>query len=493
MSLFSWVGNPFVDNGTAVMLAHAYKCDPAELDTDDVETMRERLLEVYLTEAWLKALQNIFPNGVWTNPAFSKRRPEVATQLVKFLASKVEPPQESGGCICCGRRQPLHPTKEDLKSLPVDLSLSKVYVPLIGGVLNFFPDAIKGAQICANCVFAIQCSPLNFYTCNYDEKRFFVLHSNSFDFLRDWSDEALKDINHQSASGHWTGPFNEGVNNAHNAFFHIVEKVMENHDFRGDHCSVSVRLYHFDNYNQPKSQPLKIYDMPAPVFNFLWEAKNSGLNEQWRKLVKRNFYFVKGRQRIPLPSTDTDEERFKTAKNLILEKLLHGDSIISNFFRRRQTLASWELLTLYLREVRFMADERTETIKRVADDIERLIRENQKKKRLFDLETASNYLSFRNVLRLIVKEWLEHEKSKVPSGNSKPLFTYDGYVDQLFPQGSLNWRETQDLILFRLYERLHDMLLPEDLPGADESDDELLMIEDEDLENLNQTGASTHD
>ena len=108
-----------------------------------------------------------------------------------------------------------------------------------------------------------------------------------------------------------------------------------------------------------------------------------------------------------------------------------------------------------------MPDERMATIKRVADDIGDMIVSTDNKKRLGQIEMASSYASFRNVLRLISKERLKAE-------NPIPLFTFDEYVDQLFPQGALQWRETQDLILFRLYEKLHGYLRPEDLPDTEE-------------------------
>ena len=38
------------------------------------------------------------------------------------------------------------------------------------------------------------------------------------------------------------------------------------------------------------------------------------------------------------------------------------------------------------------------------------------------------------------------------------MFSIEDYTEKLFPDGALGWRETQDLILFRLYEILHGWL-----------------------------------
>jgi CRISPR-associated protein Cst1 len=41
------------------------------------------------------------------------------------------------------------------------------------------------------------------------------------------------------------------------------------------------------------------------------------------------------------------------------------------------------------------------------------------------------------------------------------LFTFDDYVKYLFPEVKF-WRETQDLLLFRIYENLHEWLIDND-------------------------------
>ena len=52
---------------------------------------------------------------------------------------------------------------------------------------------------------------------------------------------------------------------------------------------------------------------------------------------------------------------------------------------------------------------------------------------------ASNYKSFRNILRIIIKK-------RIGNRAEKPLFSFDEYANYLFPDGNLSWKETQDLI-----------------------------------------------
>ncbi len=462
MNLFTWTGNPFVDNGIAAMLTLARKKGPEKLTSGDVQAMSERMLRIYLTAGWLKSMQNIFPNSAFTQPAYGANRPEKVREVIEFLEAEMKPLAHAGSCTCCGRREALRLPSNDKRKLPNNMILSKTYVPLNGGVMNFFPGGTYGADICATCVYAIQCAPLNFYTANTDEKRFVVVHSNSFRVLEAWSKEAKKKIDEQIATGNFSGCINEGYNNAPNAFFHIVQEIMSDQDFDDEDRFVSVRFYHFDNYNQPKSQPLKIYDLPTPAFRFLVKAFQHDTKDEWRKLIRRNYYFVKNSVLVRLPTMEESDEKTKTQKNFVLEKLLRDESITRYFFdrRRQEAFVSWKLLQVYLTEARGMSEPRIETIKKVADEIAIVIQQPSKKKRLAQLEIAPNYASFRNVLRYLIKDRKEMDAPE-------PLFTLDEYVEHLFPQGALGWKETQDLILFRLYETLHEWLKPEDLPQTD--------------------------
>lgn len=460
-SLFQWTGHPFADNGLAFMLSHCEKANPEDLDAADAVTMSALLSSVYLGGGWLKAMQNIFPNGALTNPAFSKNRAMPWGNVLLFLTQNLKPSQSSGSCICCGTRDAVRISPQQKKQFPNDMIFNKVYIPLVGGIPNFFPGGVMGADFCANCVFLIQCAPLAFYTANCDEKRFLLVHSNSPKVMTRWSKRANHALEEQQTMGEMTGPFNEDYRNATNAFFHIVESVLGELDLEERDKYTTVSLYHFDNYNQPKSTPLKIYAMPAPVFRFLLEVANSPLYGSWKTVVGRNYFFVnKDRTPIPLSLQEGDEKR-KFTRNLVFENLIAGKSISSRFLSKRQRLvyAPWELLALYLKEVRSMTNERLDTIKRVADDIALVIR-NGKKARIADLESAKSYASFRNVLLRCIKDRLRADAAL-------PLFSLDEYVEQLFPEGAASWRETQDLLLFRLYEQLHDFLKKEGVPQTD--------------------------
>ena len=105
-----------------------------------------------------------------------------------------------------------------------------------------------------------------------------------------------------------------------------------------------------------------------------------------------------------------------------------------------------------MKEVRNMDEKRIEVIKNVGDRLSDYIKDNDKFNTLAKLEQASNYNNFRNILRKILK-------NKINNGDEELLFTFDEYVRDLFPDGNMTWRETQDLLLFKIYENLHNWLI----------------------------------
>ena len=99
-----------------------------------------------------------------------------------------------------------------------------------------------------------------------------------------------------------------------------------------------------------------------------------------------------------------------------------------------------------------MDEKRINAIKRVGDELADYIKTADDMKTLQKLETAANYNNYRNLLRKVIKKRIEN-------GIEDPLFTFDEYVNYLFPESNLTWRETQDLILFRIYEKLQKWII----------------------------------
>lgn len=137
--------------------------------------------------------------------------------------------------------------------------------------------------------------------------------------------------------------------------------------------------------------------------------------------------------------------------------MLSNQSILSYFvdISSKTAVVDWSLLAVYLKEVLQMNDARIAAIKRLGDEIANIIQASPNgRRRLGQLEMAKTYASFRMALLRLMRE-------RIALKDETPLFTFDDYVENLFPDGALGWKETQDLLLFKLYEVLHPWLIAE--------------------------------
>jgi len=464
LSFLNWTGNPFVDSGIAAILEHCRKKAPEEIDVDDLSKMSMLLRQVYVTAQWKKAFHSIFTgNCKLLQNAYKtdERRHKEFFGLLDQLLAGVEIAGETGDCIACGRRD-RHKRK------------TKTDIPLTGSGKSrgFFSYAVAGADYCETCAFATQCSPLTYYACG----KLAMLHSTSPKIMRYWAKRPLANIYEQMARDEFTGCFNEGYTNPQNALFHIAQNLVLEHREQWGKEYATIRLYHFTNYLQ--GPELDIYDLPTPVFCFLFEVQSHSRLKDWQAIVRRGYYFLdkKNHKQITYPTDGKSEDDYKNKDNRVYVNLLAGKSILPYFLniQTRTAYGDYSLLTVYIKEILAMDEKRIDTVKRVADEIARFIQQSPKgKTRLQNLEGADKLHEFCNVLRHISRE-------RIALRPQEPLFTLDEFAQQLFPEGALTFRETRYLILFRLYEQLHDWLVAEGL-AEDQTDDVTLGTDDSEL------------
>ncbi|MFZ4525030.1 MAG: type I-B CRISPR-associated protein Cas8b1/Cst1 [Chlorobium sp.] len=440
--LFEYTGNPFVDAGISALMVWSEKKHPQELTEEDVRKALPEIATLFSQGGWVKTFYTTFSNGVMVQPSNKGKEREKWLEFIGELVKELQPLGDQGSCVACGRRNPVRIKKEKRGFLRSE-------VPMTSGSLNYYSYASSGADYCGVCAMAIQVSPLVLYRSG---GKMILVHSSSEKAMRSWAKTAIKDIHAQIGLNRYSGCFTENFKNPQNALFQIAKKLSQDKEDWANE-PVAIRIYHFTNYGQ--GAELGYYDLPAKIFHFLNEVQYSEEAKDWEKIIRKRYYFKKGQERIWLKTDDKLEEDYKDKKNAIYEGLLGNKWIVKYFygFQQRKSYARWALVQLYLKEVRQMDKQRIETIKRVADEIVLVIQKDgsDKPKRLGQLERANTYGNFRNTLRLIIKE-------RIGNGAENPLFSLDDYAERLFPDGALGWRETQDLILFRLYEVLHNWL-----------------------------------
>lgn len=450
--IFDFTGNPFVDAGIWAISEWAEK-KPEELDKDDLKKAAEEIFDlVYANEKWYRSILHgmVFPNGKISNPGDFKKSPsERKTKALDYytdLIESIESLKSSGSCIACGRRN-------------FKKRFFKSEIPLTGSgkMINYFSYGTEGADYCPACAFAVQFSPLIMYKCG----DLLLFHSDSKKLMMIWSKKAIKDLKRQFTSKSIEGCFNEGYKNIKNAFFHIVGSIIDEMEMRGLNNQVSITFYRFKNFNQGAN--LDVYYFPVQIFNFLADIKRHEKYDDWLRIVRRGYKFVDW-------ENVKEENEYKNNPNMVYNNLLEGKSIIGFFIdmKNKVAIGGWDLLSHYLEEVRNMDQKRIDAIKKVGDGLADYIKETDDIKTLKKLETANNYKNYRNLLRIIIKKRIE-------KGAENPLFSFDDYVNNLFPEGNLTWRETQDLILFRIYEVLHDWIIQQGISKE-------LIIEEEEVE-----------
>ena len=254
-----------------------------------------------------------------------------------------------------------------------------------------------------------------------------------------------------------TGCFNPGYENPRNGLFYMTRKMVEFEERRTDE-PVSMQVYCFTNDN--RRPELEIFHMPAPVFWFLRYAYQGEFKTAWSEIVRSGY------RKVDWAKVKSEED-YKNRPNLVYENLLQGRSILRSFLnqRARKPRGNWELLFLYLNKVRTMKQERLDKLKQVGDFIAESIRESGRDRRLTQLEHAKSYRECRNVLRFVVRD-------RISQGAQQPLFSIDDYVEHLFPatDNVTFWSETRDLLLFRIYEQLHDWLQTQGFVDFDEDE-----------------------
>ena len=428
MSYFSFTGNTFVDNGIWGIMAWLNKKKPEDIVMEELQSEFEDIVNLYTANPWKKLIYYLFPNNRITNPSLSGKEKEGYLAYLNDLSTAINKANNDGTCISCGKRGVVALAKRN--DIPLTGS---------GNFRNYFSYAQEGADYCPLCTLAIQFLPLMLYVCG---KKVILVSSDSTKVMRRWSRKCVEIVRKQILTKRYKLGINENYTLPQNSLFHIAGDLILEQDaseFSGE--KVAIRIYYFTNYID--SPDMEIFDLPSNVFSYLVYLKQLAQYNKWFEVINRGF----------IRKTDEGEKKFKKNKNTVYQDLLNNRSIAGYFKdKNRNIYGSWKILRLYLKEVRGMDERRIELIKELSDKIAEYIKENDKIRRLENLEMASSYTEFMNVLRLIAKDKLKLKEKD-------PLITLNDYVEIIYKDNYPNWKEVRDLMLFRIYEGLQQWLI----------------------------------
>jgi CRISPR-associated protein Cst1 len=168
-----------------------------------------------------------------------------------------------------------------------------------------------------------------------------------------------------------------------------------------------------------------------------------------------------------------EKTKFKPHRNWLYDDLFNLPEQATNFIRKyflgsatryvkqgsqavesddKTYLASWPIISIFLRRIINMEEERIVKIRQLADRLAQyVVGEGSKGKRFFNSFLNTDYTPFRiNLIRV-----LNHEAK-----NGNLLFSLDDYIG-IFEiaenEAYQSWKLSRDLMYIRMVEKLHDM------------------------------------
>jgi len=418
----SFTGNPFIDAGIAAVCALAEKKDPAQISKSDLVDVTQQIMDIYLDDnepKWQNLGKLFTINCILLNPSNKKNRHRKYEEYLHELMQKVSSASSVGNCIACGSRDAQPLLHGNVQRYPY-----RDEYPLSGsgGVLNYFSFFERGMPLCPLCTLLLQFMPLYIIS---NGKRLFLVHSHNPKIMFHLARNAVMSIKKNSSAGakltfHQPPLKFFNINEcAINVARDVIEKASA---YEENYGQTAIRIYSFVNSGQINR--FDFVDLPSEVFEFLEKANLGEMKKNISDLFKESKNVTKKRRDI-------------------YSCLINAFDISYPFFVRtkeRRIVGEWQLLELYLLQVRKMEKEKIEILKKVGKRLYDCLKPDFKKLR--DLE-AEDYREFRLALERFQKMTLIYEIDDVPF-----LFPKD-------EKGRVRWRETQNLLLGYIYELMH--------------------------------------
>ncbi len=442
-------GDPFIDAGG---LAAEAVFSSLQIEDDSPENwlkVIEWVANVY-QEKWHSRIDALSLNGVITQP---KKRPKGKEEALKFYRTAFSNRSPYGSkaeiscCRGCGRKSSLYGSGRDI--FPLSGS---------GAFLNFHHAHESGLFLCASCLASLFLTPLAVLQCG----KIVLLQTQTDGLKKFWRQRTVEQNLVNLAHGKSEGILKYDIKNPQNAFFSLVDEIITKwYDEQQSFEPQDLRLFYFTNFGA--SPECEIYDLPATVFTFLWVVQNPAwpdIKIAWQRFVRRHFRikqadFVESEgvwKSTKKNAGALADEDYKNNPNIIYQMLLAGQNILRRMYRRRdsKSLVPVEIAKAYCKEVRLMKKERIQAILDLADRVCEMVQKEDAKKLIYPLESARYVHQFRTALIRLLKK-------NIAMGQPEPLFTTDDYLEKFLPDGE-PWTDMRDLMLIRIYEKLHAYL-----------------------------------
>ncbi|HRP33185.1 MAG TPA: type I-B CRISPR-associated protein Cas8b1/Cst1 [Agriterribacter sp.] len=463
----SWLinptGDPFADTGGFVI---KYLWALPHLKDKDILNLIEYVANIYVNK-WGGKLHAFFLNSTITQPAFKgQRKIDETLKYYKGLIEEAIPFQE-GYCRISGRKTKLFPAGRDNHIL----SGSGTFVNFHH---NFEPGLFLSKEMIIRMFFVplglIQLSDkVAMLTSNYEKVTEFFVERNCIQNL-----QAI-------GSGISEGVLKSEFNNPANALFNFADSYLNTHLknlLDGDEevlfnaADVTLNLYHFTNFGA--SPEVNIYVLESKVFKFYAFCNRIKIKEQWSKFLRSNYknskfkgaLYNEEKEEWNNKNEEIEFEVYKIWRNIVLENLLNGNSILGSILRWNVNHPfPFIIVEKYQTIIKNMEKRTIDKIKQIADfividrDIDFITK---------GIKRLNGEKSPQGLRQFLLKLNSENYKNEAPD----PLITVQDYVEYLFPDGG-NWREIRDILLIAIYEKLHETNKTVDVPILEDEEAEL--------------------
>jgi CRISPR-associated protein Cst1 len=477
MGRVCWTGHPFVDAGLSAIAAVVGVKRLEDLQAEHLEKAAKELEHVLLSDQALgigverafsgpkKTLRLLFPNSELDNTSSWKGGVEsVKQKFRKALSQDLESAKivlvQSGDVTCsvCGRQVPESATT----------FVRKDKMPLLAGIVNFYPAFAYGVRVCGLCAFAVRFLPMSVMRTGVSNRLWF-LHTQALDIAVEiskrycWTkfNEAIAANEALEFYSQWQTAGNAGT------VLYVLCELLEG---LGDQLReaylhpLPTTAYLFSNDNQkPFIQPLPI---PNELLIFL-----AGLQLRSRHAFRRFW-----QELLFVPEGLSGKERKMRIAFVqeVAHKLLNGDFIIGMCLREGgenqeeppKLQGGWLGHAFYLREVRKMPESKLSILERLGLSI---AQSDDVKKQTIELRTAKGSDLYGIFLRYVREGWLKH----------------DEFYTLLPPNSDAHAGELRDILLAIIYEWQYCQEKGEEFPKVTK---EVTLSPDETLNRIKQIG-----
>jgi len=459
------VGDPMVEIGRLGLIEFCKKDKFSSLEELNKEVIK--LFKSYIFNS-TKTLNQIFSNNSkFTNDSLVRKflttieKKDARLKFALELYDDLIKEYYDGYCLSCGNKDNL-------------CSVSKTIFPLTTGNsnANFTSNFSNKFLMCKVCMTSLFFAPINMQKTT---GRMGFMISNNKEINKFWSEENIEEFN-ANVIKNIDSLVDSKINIFENFIYHMIEELQEEALF-GD-----ITFYLLSNYDGKtninvvhisKKQMKFIHNIAPKFFKNELPTKQK---DEWNYLIfKYSSKDKSGKFRTRKESIDGKAKTIKFQEDVIEKKnykstMKYFNPLISNFIQGKsilyyfkKNLCSWNLTTIYLKEIKGMREERLNIIKKVADNLQ-LFNEDDKTfytKIVRPIEMTKSQTEFRENLRILMKKFL--------SKSDEPLFTADEMVLYILPSGE-SWYETKDILLIALYEKMN--LKEDDIENLNEGDDE---------------------